>query len=286
MTPPPPAAFVLGAGRAGRALAWALRDAGVPLTGLHGRRALHGPMPVSAGPLPAAIADADVVIVAVRDEQLDAALDELRHAPLAPRQVVLHLSGSREPAALAPLRAAGHPAGTFHPLVPLIGPESATALRGAWVGVDGDPAAIACARRLAGAVGAHVLRLPPGAKPAYHAAAVLASNFPVVLATLATRVLRESGVEPEAALGAVRALLTGAAHNVSVTVPEEALTGPVVRGDAGAVAAHLEALAGDPTARAVYVALTRAALETRRAAGAEASERLAAIDRLLGAGPG
>jgi predicted short-subunit dehydrogenase-like oxidoreductase (DUF2520 family) len=41
---------------------------------------------------------------------------------------------------------------------------------------------------------------------------------------------------------------------------EAALTGPIRRGDAAAVAAHLAALEACPDARALYVALSRPAL--------------------------
>jgi prephenate dehydrogenase len=116
------AVFVLGAGRAGRGLSRALRASGIDVIGLHGRRVELEPDVVTAGPLPGTLAGASVVIVAVRDGQLDEALGELAGAPLAAGAVVLHASGSAEPRGLTALRASGHPCGTFHPLVPLADP--------------------------------------------------------------------------------------------------------------------------------------------------------------------
>ncbi|MFL5574543.1 MAG: DUF2520 domain-containing protein [Gemmatimonadaceae bacterium] len=257
--------FVLGAGRAGKGLARALRASGVELAGLHGRRAEpgggDGALPVSAGALPPSLADAGVVLVAVQDAALDAAIAELLAARLAPGAVLLQASGSAEPAAFAGARAAGHPTGTFHPLVPLADPSRAPALlRGAWVGVDGAPAAVEAARRLAAALGASVLEIPAGEKARYHAAAVFASNFPTVLAAIAARLMREAGVAATDGRDAVRALLAAAAANVASGDPLAALTGPVVRGDAVTVRRHLHALAADEDARAVYLALSRAAL--------------------------
>src|SRR5439155_13231012 len=70
--------FVLGAGRAGRGLTRALRAAGVSVVGFHGRRAdAAGADVVSAGAMPAALGEANVVLVAVQDAALDSALDEL-----------------------------------------------------------------------------------------------------------------------------------------------------------------------------------------------------------------
>lgn len=259
-----PRVFVLGAGRAGKGLARALVASGIDVAGLHGRRAeKDGAMPVSAGALPPSLADAGVVLVAVQDAALEAALAELlASSRLAPTAVVLHASGSAEAArGGAALRAAGHAFGTFHPLVPLSDAERAPAmLRGAWVGIDGDLRARELSAVLAAALGARTLEIPAGAKPRYHAAAVFASNFPVVLAAIAARLMADAGVEAEGARGAVECLLALAAANVAGHDPAAALTGPVVRGDAVTVRRHLAALAGDDEARAAYVALSRAAL--------------------------
>lgn len=305
--------LIIGAGRAGRPLAAALAHSGLAVR-LHGRRPLEhaeqhpeqhpehkasggrgvqaGSVAHShdaAGALPADLAQAGVVILAVRDDQLDGVIGalagEASDGRMAEGAVVLQLSGSDEPASLARLRAAGRPVGTFHPLLPLT-PESAPAVfRGAWVGIDGDPAAMEVAGSLAARIGAHSLRIPAGARASYHAAAVLASNFPVVLAALAARLLREAGVEPTSADGAVGALLSTAAANVERGPLDPAavasrLTGPISRGDGDTLAAHREALAGDATTLAVYDSLSRAAVEVLRAGGFDPS-RLAAIVPLL-----
>jgi predicted short-subunit dehydrogenase-like oxidoreductase (DUF2520 family) len=271
--------FVLGAGRAGRGLARALRASGVEVVGVHGRRPSDG---VSAGPIPAAAAGATVVLVTVRDAQLEAALGELLGAALPPETVVLHASGSAEPSGLEALRARGHPAGTFHPLVPLADPaRAAELLRDAWVGLDGDAAAQAVGRRLAERLGARSLVVPRGEKPRYHAAAVIASNFPAALLAVAERVLRSAGVSADTALSASHSLFWAASENLRHMSGADALTGPVVRGDVETIRAHLDALAGDPEALDVYRALTRVAVGIARHAGTD-ERQLAQIARLVG----
>src|SRR5688500_13732674 len=110
--------FILGAGRAGRSLARALRAGGVQITGLHGRHASAADG-ITAGAPPTSLGSATCVLVTVRDAQLDGALATLTTASIAPRAVVLHASGSTDPVGLAGLRRAGHACGTFHPLVAL-----------------------------------------------------------------------------------------------------------------------------------------------------------------------
>lgn len=277
--------FILGAGRAGRGLSRALRASGIDVIGIHGRRVELEPDVVTAGALPTALANATVVIVAVRDGQLDEALGELAGATLSGGAVVLHASGSAEPGGLEPLRARGHPCGTFHPLVPLADPaRAAELLRGGWIGTDGDRGAVEAAERLAGRLGAHTLRIPAGEKAQYHAAAVFASNFPTVLAAVAAQLLVSVGIGEEDAWGAIRALMRGAVLNLDGATPAQALTGPIARGDPGTVRKHLEALASQPETRALYSALSLVAVELARRGGAN-TEALGAIARLLGEPP-
>ena len=251
--------FVLGAGRAGRGLARALRLGGVDVVGLHGRHTGDIQDHVTVGALPAALGDATTVLVTVRDAQLDAALRELAVSPLGADAVVLHASGSADPPALAELRSRGHAAGTFHPLVPLADPDRAPALlRDAWIGLDGDDAARAGGRALAAALGAHTLDIPAGRKPLYHAAAVLVSNFPPVLLALGERAMAEAGLPRDLARQALLPLWTAAAENARAAAFPALLTGPAVRGDLETIRANMEALAGDPTAQEVYRVVTEA----------------------------
>ena len=275
--------FILGAGRAGRSLARALHAGGVQVTGLHGRHASTAEG-ITAGPPPESLGSASCVLVTVRDAQLDGALAMLTTAALAPRAVVLHASGSADPAGLDALRRAGHPCGTFHPLVALSAPDHAPqTLRGAWIGIDGDAEARAVSERLAAAVAAHVLYIPPGEKARYHAAAVFASNFPTVLMCLAEELLREVGIPPDVARKALHPLFASAVENLRGGAGASALTGPIVRGDADTIARHLKALRAHPDTLDAYRALSSAALRWVREGGTSDDARLDEIARLLGA---
>lgn len=273
--------FVIGAGKAGRALAHAMRVAGVDVVGLHGRQPAHG---ITTGAWPATLALASVVLVTVRDAELEGVLGDLLSAPLAAGSAVLHASGTAEPPALKSLSARGHPGGTFHPLLPLTDPtRAAEQLHRAWIGIDGDEGARAVARELAAAIGARVLEIPAGGKARYHAAAVIASNFPIVLLAIATRVLTQAGVSEEAARGALGTLLSAAAENARAAEPSAALTGPVARGDVETVRAHLAALADVPEVLEVYRALSREAIPLAESAGTERG-KLEELRQVLGTG--
>ena len=146
--------------------------------------------------------------------------------------MILHTSAIAEPVGLGVLTRGGFPGGTFHPLVPFTDPEvSAELLRKGWIGIDGENAAKNVGRRLAGHVGARVLEIPPGKKPAYHAAAVISSNFPVVLASVAGHLLHDIGIPDASAYQAVESPMSGALANMKPRRPDDAMNRPVVRGD-------------------------------------------------------
>ena len=191
--------FIIGPGHVGRGLFRAFRASGVEIVGLHGKR--PSGVATSYGALPAEIAEANIVIVSVRDTQLEPALAEVvaasRNGTIERGTAVLHTSAIAEPSSVGTLNNSGFPSGTFHPLVPFTDPEiSAELMKKGWIGIDGDVAAKNASRRLAGHIGARTIEIPPGKKPAYHAAAVISSNFPVVLASVASHLL---GTSPQCA---------------------------------------------------------------------------------------
>jgi len=275
--------FIIGPGHVGRGLFRAFRASGVEVVGLHGKR--PSGVATSTGALPTEMAGANVVIVCVRDPQLDETIDEVlaaaRDGRIARGTVILHTSAIAEPVGLRALNEAGFPGGTFHPLVPFSDPEvSAELLRNGWVGIDGDNAAKSASRRLAGHIGARTLDIPSGKKPAYHAAAVISSNFPVILASVAGHLLHEIGVPDSSAYHAVESLMSGALANMKNSLPDDALTGPIVRGDAETVSKHLRALEKHGSALDVYRALSAAAVDIARHRGVD-QKKLAALAGLV-----
>jgi len=121
---------------------------------------------------------------------------------------------------------------------------------------------------------AQTLVLEMGGEPAdvaeesrglYHAALAHGANHLVTLVNETADLLRAAGVEaPARMLGP----LLGAALDNALRAGDAALTGPVARGDAATVAAHLAAL-GDSAPHLVgaYVALARATADRALAAG-------------------
>ncbi len=213
------------------------------------------------------IAASECLIIAVPDDAIAevAAVLALVGA-VSERHVVLHTSGMHGRAVLQALEPSGAALGSLHPLQSFPGGGGdATLLQGVPAIVEGDARAVTMARRLAALLGFEpILELTAAGKVRYHAAAVVASNYLVVVADLAERLAREAGAGDAAAT-----LFQPMMRRVLATVAEQgvvsALTGPVRRGDIGTVAMHLNVLQGND--RAAYLALGRGALQLARQGG-------------------
>jgi len=262
---------LIGPGRAGIGLALALTQAGYTVR-LHGRKKKKVPSPLTLtvgdgeGP-PDWIASAGIVILAVRDDgirPLAAALAAARAITAA--HVVLHLSGVQGQEALGALVSSRAALGSFHPLQTIVEPERAPArLKGSWAAVEGMPRAVEAAERLAQDIGMRPFRIATKAKAIYHAGAVFASNYLVVVEALAQRLLRHAGLTDADAWAALRPLVDGTLENLGRIEPKDALTGPIARGDTATIMRHIESLTFDDGR--LYRELGRAALELAQKSG-------------------
>lgn len=286
--------FVVGAGPVATALAGGLRLAGVPVLGLWGRRpaaaraaaATAGVAAFSPAP-PDLLLEAEVLVLAVRDDAVAEVAGRLVGTGLVgERHVLLHCSGSH--AAAEVFKASGLAGkvggvGTLHPLRAIADPRAAMRTwKGTVFGVEGDERGRAAATRIAQSLGGTALAIDGAAMAKYHAAAAIASNYVVAVLDAAVGLLRDAGIEEQAALSALVPLAAGAIGNVGNHGLAAGLTGPIRRGDAGTVARHLEALTTDPALTELYKVLGRRVLGLARTAGAAAPESLAEIQALLG----
>jgi len=279
---------LIGPGRAGVGLALALAQAGYSVR-LHGRNKKSVPAPLTitvgdGGKPPPWIADVDTVILTVRDDAITPLAASLAKArAITERHVVLHLSGVQGQEALGPLVTTRAALGSFHPLQTIVEPELTPGrLKGAWAAVEGMPRAIEAGERIAQDLGMRPFRIATKSKAIYHAGAVFASNYLVVVEAVAQRLLRHAGLSDADAWAALRPLVEGTFENLSRHEPREALTGPLVRGDTATIVRHLESLAVDDAK--LYRALGRAALELAQKTGMDeqTAEKVAealAIDR-------
>lgn len=277
-----PPVGIIGPGRAGLGLGLALTRAGYRVH-LHGRHpaAVPSGLTLTVGDAaPPWVPDVDVVLLAVQDHALGAAADQLKAGrALLERHVVLHLSGVQGQEALGALVTTRAALGSLHPLQAISDPAHAPErLRGAWAAVEGMPRAVAAAEALARDLGMQSWRVTAKAKAIYHAGAVFASNYLVVVLAVAQRLVRHAGLSDADAWAALTPLVEGTLDNVRREGPVAALTGPVARADEPTIVRHLESLTFDDAQ--LYRALGRATLELAQKRGMDETTAARLADAL------
>ncbi len=260
---------IVGAGRVGRSFARALLDSGTRVSVLT-RSARRLPRPLGDGVVDwhPALGAAEVVLVAVPDSVITGVAEVLaRDGAIGRGHTVLHCSGLRDRSALAPLEATGAALGSLHPVQSFVLTDGEPeALAGAGAAIEGDPRALAAARRLAEQLAmAPIVEIAAERKALHHAAAVFASSYLLVVAEVCQRLGASAGAGGAAAALYQPMMERVMARLLAGSAPWELLTGPARRGDAGAVQEHLAALSGDD--RVLYAALAREALVIARRAG-------------------
>ena len=257
---------VLGAALAGPAKHRVVAASGVSAASLDRIERLLPHTPVV--PVDAVPDGAELVIIAVPDDALGPLARGLVEAgAIRPGQVVAHTSGAHGTAVLAPVTAAGAHALALHPAMTFTGHRRDLDRLAAGIsfGVTAPAPLRPLATRLVADLGGTVEWLDEADRPMYHTALAHGANHLVTLVNEAMDLLRTAGVvHPERVL---RPLLTAALEN-TLAQGDAALTGPVVRGDAGTVARHLEGLRRTaPESIAAYLALARRSADRAIAAG-------------------
>lgn len=278
MTPPRLGIGVIGAGRVGAVLGAALRAEGHAITGTY---AVSDASRERAGQLlpgvplldvPALVERSEMLLLAVPDDQLGPLAAGIAATGMVPGgQLVMHTSGRYGVEVLAPLAQAGCATLALHPAMTFTGTQADLArLIGCPMGITASPELLPIAAALAVELGGEAVVIAEGDRPLYHAALAHAANHLVVLVDQARDALSRLGIEDP---GAYLRPLLEAALEESLRHGDKALTGPVMRGDAGTVTAHLGALRdldatgapGDPAdASATYRSLALAALRRAR----------------------
>lgn len=241
---------IIGAGRVGRAFAHASRRAGLDVVAAWSRSVDARQRFAAEFGTPAAVCisdvtdQCDVVIVAVPDEQIDPVVRQLADVvDAAYPPLVVVTSGSWSTDRGAPVLASGGRIARLHPLRAITDAAPADVLAGAVAAVtapgDADRDA---ARRFSLRLEMQPVDLTDADAATWHAAGTLAAGGVTTLLAAARDLAMTAGMDPDDALRAMVDLARGAIDSVVALGPEASLTGPVVRGDARTVAAHVAAL--------------------------------------------
>jgi predicted short-subunit dehydrogenase-like oxidoreductase (DUF2520 family) len=285
---------IFGPGAVGTAFGQRLMRRGVDVLGFVGRdvvrtmRALRWVAPEGVrGLQPFHHVHAHVVLFAVGDDELRAAVrGAAAAAPPRPCSLWVHTSGRHGLDVFDGVP--GIRRGALHPVAPFPdGPRGRDAMQGAPAVITGDANALRLLRGLCRRLDLVPVAGADGDRVAYHAACALAANgLTALFAAAVDTFVASRVVEPADARRLTAALMRAAVAGCEERPAHEALSGPVRRGDAVTVAAHVAALRGaEPALLPLYVASSRAALRLAIAAGLPVDRAAAVTAALDAAGP-
>ena len=265
---------IVSAGRVGAALGFALERAGHVVVACSAvshasRERARRRLPDTAIlPVHEVAARAELVLLAVPDAELASVVSGLAATQaVRPKTIVVHTSGANGIGVLAPLTEQGCLPLAVHPAMTFTGSdEDIERLSDSCFGVTAaDDVGYAIGQSLVLEIGGEPFRVREDARTLYHAALAHAGNHIVTVVADAVEALRAalSGQEllgqplvddaPGGIAERVIGPLTRAAVENTLQRGQAALTGPVARGDADVVAAHLRALAEvDPQLAQAY----------------------------------
>ena len=265
---------IISAGRVGTALGVALERADHVVVACSAvsaesrRRAAQRLPDTLIRPTDEVAANSELLIVAVPDAELASLVSGLAATgAVKPGTIVAHTSGANGIAILGPLADLGCVPLAIHPAMTFTGAdEDITRLADTCFGITAaDEIGYAIAQSLVLEIGGEPFGVREDARTLYHAALAHASNHVVTVVADALEALREAlwgaellgqetvGDGPGGIAERVVAPLARAALENTLQRGQAALTGPVARGDAPAVARHLAALAEvDPELAEAY----------------------------------
>ena len=281
---------VIGAGRVGAVLGAALATAGhhivaaSAVSDASARRVAELLPEARVLPPPEVAAVAELILLAVPDDVLPGLVEGLVAADaVRPGQLVVHTSGRYGVAVLDPATRRGALPLALHPAMTFTGRrEDVSRLAGCSFGVTAPEPLRPIAEALVVEMGAEPQWVDEDRRPLYHAALANGANHLTTLVAESMDLLTRCGVESPARL---LAPLLGAALDNALRSGDAALTGPVARGDAGTVAAHLQELRQvSPEALHAYVAMARLTADRALAAGLLAPEAAEALLDVLAEG--
>lgn len=238
---------IVSAGKVGAVLGAALRGAGHTIVGAYARseasmERLENLLPgVPAAEIKDISVAADMILLAVPDDELGPLVDGMARLGLFRQgHLVVHVAGRYGTSVLAPAVQSGAIALALHPAMTFTGTSlDLKRLIDCPIAVTGNAMFLPIGEALAVEMEGRAVVVAEEDRGLYHAALCHGANHVVTLVTQAMRMLEAAGIEdPGGYLGPlVEASLDGALRS-----GEALLTGPVVRGDAGTVADHLQAV--------------------------------------------
>ncbi len=278
---------IIGAGKVGTALGHAFKKKGLDVVGVASRRQASldtarsyiGDDCIYTLDITEVVDGANVIAVTTQDREIRNVAEKIfGDVERLEGKIFFHTSGAHPASELSPLDKKGALLGSLHPLQTFPDIDAGIAvLPDTYIFIEGNTEALPTLKTLASAVGFESVFIESENKVLYHLSAVFVCNLLSALFYSGEGIMNRIGIDLKPFYPIIRATL----KNIENRGPLMSLTGPVVRGDAGTVSSHLDAIAGMELHKKVYKVLSSVALHMAEERRTLTEEQAAVLRKLL-----
>lgn len=250
---------IVGAGKVGCSIGKYLKEHGVSVAGYSSRTkesvesAATFTDTTAYHSLRELLAASDILFITTSDDAISQVWEAVAGESVQGK-IFCHFSGSLSSAVFSNGKERGVSVCSIHPMYAFSSKfTSYEKLNQVIFTMEGDQEALAVVKPLFEGLGNHVCVIDQEKKGRYHAAASMVSNMMIGLYQMGVDMLKDCGFSTEEARELIAPLVQGNIQTLLSSTPEQALTGPIERGDAATVTGHLALLSEEE--KAVYVSL-------------------------------
>lgn len=267
-----PLLSIIGAGSVGSALAYHFLKSNLTITGIIEKNEsrhsfLKNVFPniiINSSIDSEIISKSRIIFISIQDDRLSGIAKQICDLSIDfSQKVFVHTSGVYSSQILALLKKQGAQIASAHPIYSFVGNDiSKVSLSGAYFDVEGDMGAIQILTSVFQKAGINPIEVTSEQRLAIHIASVFYSNYFVGLTQIAQEVLHRSKMLEENLWKPFQPLIQSTLQNLSSHPLDEALSGPVKRGDIHTVENHLKFLDTNfPEAISIYCQMANSLIQ-------------------------
>lgn len=256
---------IVGAGKVGCSIGRYLKEQGIPVAGYCSKTkesvefAATFTDTAAFCSLEELVAQSEILFITTPDDRIKEVWKSIKNKSIQ-NKIICHFSGSLSSAVFSNRKETGAFACSIHPMYAFSSKTTSyKQLNQILFTMEGDAEALSVVKPLFEKAGNKVCVIDPDKKGRYHAAATMVSNMMIGLYQMGLTMFMDCGFSSEDAVELIAPLVRGNIDSMLDSSPEQALTGPIERGDEETVERHLSHLTEEE--REVYVRLGQVLVE-------------------------